>query len=248
MVRDPVLPALRAATFSAVCLGLGVGAHRMMSGAALPLWAMLFGGISVYALARIGSGRERGLLGIAALIGVLQIGLHLLFDYAQRVSAAAAVSALAKAMIPGICKPPAVSAPMSGGMSMHGMTGMTGMSGATTMPGMSGMSGMKAAPATVGAVMPAVHMSETGMLLAHVLAAVLSALLLHRGEAALHALARSAGAWVLTFIAAPVPVVRICIRYRRRQRRIESAARRPRSHFLRSSRRLRGPPRIASFA
>lgn len=243
MVRDPVLPALRAATFSAVCLGLGVGAHRMMSGAAIPLWAMLFSTVSVYVLARIGSGRERGLLGIAALIGALQIGLHLLFDYAQRVSAAEAMSALAKAMIPSICRPPVVSTPMTGGMSMPA-SGNMAMSPGAGMP----MPGMKSAHATVAAVMPSSHMSVTGMLLAHVLAAVLSAWLLHRGEAALHALARSAGAWVLTFIAAPVPVVRLLIGYRRRRPRTESAARRPRSHFLRSSRWLRGPPRIASFA
>ena len=228
MVRDPVLPALRAATFSAVCLGLGVGAHRMMSDAAVPLWAILFGTAGVYGLARIGSGRERGLLGIAALIGALQIGLHLFFDYAQRASAAEAMSALAKVMVPGICRPPAASTPMAGGMA--------------SMPG------MKSAPTTVAAVMPGTHMSATGMLLAHVLAAVLSAMLLHRGEAALHALARSAGAWVLTFIAAPVPVVRMLIRYRRRRPRIESAPRRPRPWFLRSSRWLRGPPRITSFA
>lgn len=240
MVRDPVLPALRAATFSAVCLGLGVGAHRMMSGAAIPLWAMLFSTVSVYALARIGSGRERGLLGIAALIGALQIGLHVLFDYAQRVSAAEAMSALAKVMIPSICRPPVVSTPMTSGMSMPG--GMAMPPGAS-MP----MSGGTSAHATVAAVMPGAHMSVTGMLLAHVLAAVLSAWLLHRGEAALHALARSAGAWVLTFIAAPVPVVRLLIGYRRRRPRIESAARRPRSQFLRSSRWLRGPPRIVSF-
>jgi hypothetical protein len=233
MVRDPVLPALRAATFSAVCLALGVGAHRMMSGAAIPLWAMLFGTACVYALARVGSGRERGLLGIAALIGALQIGLHLLFDYAQQVSATEAMRALARAMTPGICKPPAVSTPMTDGMSM---------------PMSMSMPGMKPAPAMVTAVMPGSHMPVTGMLLAHVLAAVLSAVLLHRGEAALHALGRSAGAWVLTFIAAPVPVVRMRIRYRRRRPRIESAARRPRSQFLRSSRWLRGPPRIASFA
>lgn len=244
MVRDPVLPALRAATFSAVCLALGVGAHRMMSGAPISLWAVVFGAVGVYAVARIGTSRERGLLGIGALIGVLQIGLHLLFDYAQRVSAAQAMSALAKAMIPGICRPPVASTPAPTGMAagMHMAAGMS-MSGGAGMP----MPGMRAPSGTIVAVMPVSHMPMTGMVFAHVLAAVLSAWWLHRSEAAVHALARSAGAWVLKLIAAPVPMVRMRIQGRRAPR-VESAPKRPRPQFLSSSRLLRGPPRVLSFA
>lgn len=230
MVRDPVLPTLRAATFSIVCLGLGIGAHRMMSGAAVPLWAIVFSGVSVYMLARIGSGRERGLLGIGALIGVLQLALHLLFEYAQHVSAEQAVSALAKVMVPGICRPPvATPTPRSMSPAMGAMPGMGKVVSTTIVP--------TAVP----------HMSDTGMLLAHVLAAVLSAWWLHRSEAAVHALARSAGAWVLRFIAAPLPVVRIQIRGPRIPR-TESAPQRPRPQCLGGSRLVRGPPRIPSFA
>lgn len=243
MVRDPVLPALRAATFSTVCLGLGVGAHRMMSGASVPLWAVVFSTVGVYGVARIGSGRERGLLGIGALIGALQIGLHLLFDYAQRASATEAMSALAKVMIPGICRPTgipsATGAAMTGGMTMPPGTSM-GAGAAMSMPG------MNAVPGTLAGVMPPPHMSATGMILAHALAAVLSAWLLYRSEAAVHAIARSAGAWVLRFVAAPIPVVRIRIRSRLTPR-IESAPQRPRPQFLRSWRLLRGPPRMVSF-
>jgi hypothetical protein len=83
MTREPVLPAVRSAVFTAVCLGLSVAAHRAMSQAAIPPWAIVLGGIGVYAPARLGSRRERGLLEIALLMGVLQIALHLLFAYAQ---------------------------------------------------------------------------------------------------------------------------------------------------------------------
>ena len=123
---------------------------------------------------------------------------------------------------------------------MHMPAGMAGMS-------MPSMPGTKPGSGTLVAVVPVAHMSMTGMLLAHVLAAVLSAWWLYRSEAAVHALARSAGAWVLKLIMAPVPVVRMHIR-NARPPRIESAPKRPRPQFLHSSRLLRGPPRIASFA
>ncbi|HWG26297.1 hypothetical protein [Actinospica sp.] len=109
MTREPVLPAVRAAVFTAVCLGLSVAAHGMMSGAAIPAWAVVLGAIGVYASARAGSRRERGLLGIALLMGVLQIVLHLLFAYAQD---AASVTRTASASMPGM--PAGMSMPMPG--------------------------------------------------------------------------------------------------------------------------------------
>lgn len=235
MARDPVLPTLRAATFSAVCLGLGVGAHRMMSGAAIPMWSLLFGAVGVYVLARMGSGRERGLLGIGTLIAVLQVALHLLFNYAQRLAAAEAMSAYLakKPMTRGICAPPATGMRMPGGMWMPGAGSAAGSMGTA-----SGIASVSFASS---------HLSDTGMLLAHVLAAVISAWWLHRTEAAVHALARSASAWVLRFIAPPMRVVRLRI-LDRCATHIEPAPQQARSLCLSSSRLLRGPPRIASFA
>jgi hypothetical protein len=213
---------LRAATFSAVWLGLGVGVHRMMSGAAIPPWALLSAGVGVFAASRIGAGRERGLPGVTALVGVLQVGLYLLCDFAQRVSDTTG-SGVKTHLTPGACPPLAAG---------------TRAAGITAIP-----------PLHLSlAGVPAAHMSGAGMILAHVLAAVLSACWLHRAEAAVHAIARSAEAWVLGFIiAAPVRVPRLLVRNRRRPR-FESAPRRPRSQWLGSSSLLRGPPRIVSFA
>jgi len=119
MTREPVLPAVRSAMFTAVCLGLSVAAHRAMSQAAIPPWAIVLGGIGVYAPARLGSRRERGLLEITLLMGVLQIALHLLFAYAQDQAASAAQMSMSP--MPGMAMPP--------GSSMSSMPGMTMSSG-----------------------------------------------------------------------------------------------------------------------
>lgn len=125
MKREPVLPAGRAAVFTAVCLGLGVLAHRVMSGAAIPEWAVVLGGAGVYACARVGARRERGLAGIAVLMGVFQIALHLLFAYAQDAAAGAAVSASmpgmtmsAGASMPSISMPGVAATQPAAGMRM----------------------------------------------------------------------------------------------------------------------------------
>jgi len=103
------MPAVRAAVFAAVCTGLGAAAHLVMSATAIPRWALVLGAIGVYGPARLAANRERGLLEITLLMGVLQVGLHLLFDYAQHVAA------------------PAPPMPMPMPMPAHGMS-MPGMS------------------------------------------------------------------------------------------------------------------------
>ena len=217
MTREPVLPAVRAAVFTAVCLGLSVAAHRAMSATAIPPWAMLLGGVGVYAAARAGSRRERGLVGIAALMGALQIALHLLFAIAQNTSVPAA----------------SMTMPMPSGTSMSMPMPMSMPSG-TSMPGM-----------TTAQPDAGMHMGA-GMLLAHALAALACAWWLRRGEAALHALARSVAHWVVEHVAVRAHVVPI------------APPRRPLSHviptlpalrarWLLTSVVLRGPPICPSF-
>jgi hypothetical protein len=252
MVRDPVLPALRAAVFTGVCLGLGAGVHRMMSGSAIPGSAMVFAGVGVYALARLGARRERSLLGIAVLMGGLQVALHLLFDYAQRpwqVSDAEAVTGAT-----GGAGAVGAAGGSRGGGSVSGML-MSG--GATTAPGTSVGRALReqaaAAGGAGGCVLPPAHtavigMSGAGMLLGHVLAAVLCAWWLHQGEAAVHALARSAGTWVLHLALAPLAhLVLVATVGDRRDPRVAADRPTPRSQWLRGSRPLRGPPRVVSF-
>ena len=229
MTREPVLPAVRAAMFTAVCLGLGVAAHRAMSGAGIPLWAIVLGGIGVYAPARLGSRRERGLLEIALLMGVLQIGLHLLFAYAQDIATSAEC-----------CLGMSTSGGSMPGMSMAPGTSMSSMS----MPGMP----MPSMP------MSAMQMSGSGsemrmtagMLLGHALAALVCAWWLRRGEAAVHCLVRGAAHWIVERFAVPVHVVPVAAR-RRVVLRVEPAALALRSQWLLTSRGLRGPPATPSF-
>lgn len=216
MVRDPVLPTLRAAIFTAVCLGLGAGAHRAMSGSPIPAWALVVGGVGAYLPARYAAGRgERGLLAIVGLMGALQVAFHLLFSYTQELASA---------------KSPSGSMP---GMSMS--PGMQ-MPAGTSMPGM---------PAASSAIMPAMHMS-LGMLLGHALAALMCAFWLRRGEAAVHAVIRSAffrlhGLWVVVVIAAP-PVDRVP-----RAGRIAPLPLTLRSQWLRGTLAQRGPPQQVAY-
>ena len=215
MTREPVLPAVRSAMFTAVCLGLSVAAHRAMSQAAIPPWAIVLGGIGVYAPARLGSRRERGLAEITLLMGVLQIALHLLFAYAQDQAASAAQMSMSQQMS-GMSMPP--------GSSMSSMPGMT-MSMSGTGGGMR-MSG--------------------GMLLGHVLAALVCAWWLRRGEAAVHAVVRGAAHWIVEHFAGPVHVVPVAARGRV-VLRVEPVALALRSQWLRTRRALRGPPLTPSF-
>ena len=249
MARDPVLPTLRAAVFTGVCLGLGAGAHRMMSGCAIPASAMVFAGVGVYALARLGTRRERSLVGIAALMGGLQIGLHLLFDYAQQPwHASGARAATGTAGVTGATS--VTSATGAGSPAGGSLSGMLMSGGGAAAAGGSG--GGTPRDLGGGCLLPPVHtamigMSGAGMLLAHVLAAVLCACWLYQGEAAVHALARSAGTWVLYFVLAPLAHLVPAGIGDRHNPRVEADRPTPRSQWLRGSRPLRGPPRVVSF-
>ena len=227
MTREPVLPTLRAAVFAAVCLGLGVTAHRLMSGTAIPVWAMVLGGLGAYVPARLGTRRERGLVGILVLMGLAQVALHLLFAFAQDTAVAAAARSMPT-------QPSSMSMPPS--MSMSGMHMAPGASmpgvtmPATAMHGMS-MSG------TGGAMR-----MGAGMLLGHVLAAAICAWWLRRGESAVHRLARSATGWALGRIFVAFHVVPVRAAVTPGPSRIEPVALALRSQWLRTVRPLRGPP------
>ena len=224
MSHTSVVPALRAAVFTAVCVGLGAGAHQAMSQAPIPPWALVLGSIGVYASARLGARRgERSLTGITVLMGVLQVALHLLFDYAQHVQVAStsAVSAVST-----------MSGSMSGsmpGMAMHG--------GSMPMP--------MSTPSPIQSPDGALQMSA-GMLIAHALAALACAWWLRRGEAAIHAVARAAARWLVTHLAAPVFPTPAPVRRPEAPLPESTALPTATRWLLRSSRVLRGPPRIPS--
>jgi len=213
MMREPVLPTVRAGMFTAVCLGLGVAAHRAMSEAAVPPWAVVVAGAGVYASARLGARRECGLLGIMVLMGVLQVALHLLFALAQ--DAAAPQSSAASMSMPAMPMPAGASMPAMS-MPMHGSS-MSVVHGGMRM--------------------------GAGMLLAHAVAAVICAWWLRRGEAALHALVGGAARWVARHLVVPVLVVLGFVPDAPGfGARLEPVVLAVRAQWLLTTRALRGPP------
>lgn len=205
MRRRPVFPAARAAVFAAVCVCLAAGAHLWMSGAPIPLGAVLTGFAAVYVAARLGAGRERSLGAIVVLMGVAQTGLHLLFTAAQQ--AAAAQSAASSAVVaPAAVIVQLPSVPLPGTTAASAAAAAVASMGA--MPGMPGMSSggagtLGAMPSMTGSSMPGGMQMTTGMLAAHAVAALVCAWWLRRGEAALHTLVRTAARWVRRRVALP---------------------------------------------
>jgi hypothetical protein len=180
MRRQPVLPNARAATFTAVCVGLGAAAHLYMSSTPIPSWAVLTATAVVYGAARMATaGRERSLLSITALMGVAQVFLHLLFSFAQNVAVTEANTVVSGNAV--IVQLPSVALP---GAAQTGMA-LSSSSSMPSMPGMDMSSG--AASYAYGAM----HMGP-GMLMAHAAAALICSWYLRRGEAALHRVVRTA--------------------------------------------------------
>ncbi|WP_129305640.1 hypothetical protein [Streptomyces sp. L2] len=170
---------LRAAVFAAVCVLLAAAGHGLAMGDLPPLWADGAGFLAVSAVCWLLGGRERSLAGIGAAMLLTQAGLHVAFDAASRISAAA-----------------------------HAGAGMSGRSmGDSVMAGHM-MPGMGTPAAHTGHAVTA-HALTGHASAAHLLAALLASWLLRRGEAALWALLRRAGRLVPGLVAwwrdAPLP-------------------------------------------
>lgn len=102
MAGDSALPTLRAATFAAVCVGLGAVMHTAVSHGSIPTSALLAGAIAVYTAARLATGRgERGLLAISGLMVASQVALDLLFSLAQHTPSIS----VGACRMPGITEP-----------------------------------------------------------------------------------------------------------------------------------------------
>ncbi|MET9700719.1 hypothetical protein ABZY31_27905 [Streptomyces sp. NPDC006529] len=167
-----------------------------MSGHDLPFPGLLAAFGVTGGLAWLGAGRRRGGVAIGGALVAVQGVLHLLFS---------AVGDPGPHSAPGGGRPGAAGTASAAGMpdmaDMPGMASMRGMDhGAATdpaavtdpaaLPGMDAMPGMHAMP---GMDAMAGH-GGLGMIAAHLLAALLCALWLARGEAAAFRLARALGA------------------------------------------------------
>ncbi|MEU6313944.1 hypothetical protein [Streptomyces sp. NPDC047014] len=189
--------ATRAAMFAAMCVALGAVGHAHMSGTDIPLSGLLAAFAVTAGLAWLAAGRRRGPVGISAAVLGVQGALHLVFSGTASVAPPAGagagahhhhrMAADAGAMADGMAGtggmadgagamaagPPMAAADMAAMGGPDGMSGMSGMAGMTDMAG---------------------HGGGLGMVAAHVLAALLCALWLARGEAAVFRLARALGA------------------------------------------------------
>lgn len=161
--------------FAAVCVVATALGHTVMSGAALPWWAVGYAFAATVAAAWWLTGRERGAVAVTGATVAAQLCLHELFGLAQRMAA------------------PTDGSGPPGAARAHPDDGMNHLNHAmpTTVP----PSGAGSSDAAMyGAAMPDEGISHwvmsvfghsgLGMFLAHVVAALICALWLWRGEAA----------------------------------------------------------------
>ncbi|MGW0753667.1 hypothetical protein [Streptomyces sp. NPDC002587] len=208
--------AVRAAMFAAVCVLLTATGHILMSGTAVPWWALSAAFAATAVTAWTLAGRERGLLTVTAAAVAVQAALHAGFSLAQ---------ALVRPSLPSVTVAPEAAAHVH--HTAHEM--------AHTVPSVP-----TAVPLTeVGH--GAAGMSPAGMLTAHLLAAVLCGLWLAYGERAVFRVVRAVAGWLWTplrlLLWPPATALRPRVRVRRPRRR-----RAPRRLLLVHAITSRGPP------
>ncbi|MEU5151245.1 hypothetical protein AB0G42_29270 [Streptomyces yangpuensis] len=177
------LRATRAAMFAAMCVALGATGHSYMSGTDVPLFGLLGAFGVTFGLAWLVAGRRRGPLGITAAVLSVQGVLHLVFSGSQ-----AARSVSGPAATRG--HHPLHAAATPAGPGMAGTADAADAAGVADMAGLADMAGVTDMAGAAG------H-GGTGMITAHVLAGLLCAAWLARGEAAVFRLARVLGAAAL---------------------------------------------------
>ncbi|MFD6227671.1 hypothetical protein ACFWFZ_12425 [Streptomyces sp. NPDC060232] len=212
------LRALRAVMFAALCVLLAATGHMLMSGTAVPWWALPLGFGAAAATAWSLAGRERGILCVTGAAVAVQAVLHSAFSLAQSLAGPAPESAAAEAAVHAHHAVHGAADAASAPTAMHMTDGGHG-----------------------SAVLPPAFMSPAGMLIVHLLAAVLCGLWLAHGERALFRVLRAVAArlWVpLCLLLRPAAVAhRPRLRVRRRR-----GPRAPRRLFLVHAITSRGPP------
>ena len=234
--RSP-LRALRAALFAVVCVTLAAVGHSSMSAHRLPALALLGAFALAAAVAWAAAGRRRNGPTIAGALFGLQGALH-------------AVFAMAGSHAGDTGHPAAATGThgTSGAYGMHGMAGTHGMSAMIDPPAdptatATGVGSGMDADALMTMVMSAG--TGSGMLAAHLLAALLCGLWLAHGEAAFFTLARAALAYAFTPLRLLFARVRVPDAPRRPVRRARRNAHRPHTVVLAHTLSRRGPPRLS---
>lgn len=195
---------LRAAVFTAVCVVLAAVGHAMASGRTVPVWALVVGWLSVFAVVAPLAGRERTLPGIAAALAVGQLALHSVFNAGQMCASTTAAGhgggagsgsggllAVAARLVCGSTAAAPLTPRKAQWVVQQAGLDPSAMGAPVHTPGMD-MSGGTAAGGT-GSVAHAVMslpFCSLPMFLGHLLAAVVAGWVLRRGEAALWRLIR----------------------------------------------------------
>ncbi|AXE75918.1 hypothetical protein [Streptomyces atratus] len=257
MIPGRCCRAVRAAVFAATCVLLAALGHVLMSGSAVPWWAMAAAFATAAATAWLFSRRERGVLAVTSMVVAAQAALHTGFSLAQA------------AVHPSVTNSPSFARQWAESL-LCGSAGSTSISqseavrivteaglgsrlhqpppGTTDMTVAGGMQHAHAGMQTMtdpATVMPAGHdmagMSPAGMLAAHLLAALLCGLWLAYGERSAFRLLRTFAGWIIAPLCLlsrlSTPPHRPRIRARRDHR-----ARGPRQLFLIHALTSRGPP------
>ncbi|WP_269857570.1 hypothetical protein [Streptomyces sp. RPT161] len=105
MYASPVLRSLRAAVFAALCVTLAAAGHSLACHQAPAMRADGVGFVAVFALGYLLGGRERSLAGIGSAMGVVQVGLHLLFEAAP-MHAGSSMASMPGMSVPGMAMVP----------------------------------------------------------------------------------------------------------------------------------------------
>lgn len=256
---------VRAATFAAVCVLLAATGHIVMSGRTVPGWTLLLTFAVTLTAAWGLAARERGPLAVTTATVAVQGLLHSVFSWAQSPVVAVPTASAPTTSAPTTSAPTATDHALMGHMDHlghggmahgamgHGVTGHEAMGHGLMGHGVAGH-GLVAQAGTAVAETPAAHdmtdiASSSGMLSAHLLAALLSGLWMAYGEQAAFRLLRALPAALLrplwfpalwTLFAAVVPVPRDRLRLRPVRAGDERA---PRRLLLTHSVISRGPPR-----
>ncbi|MFJ5725636.1 hypothetical protein [Streptomyces sp. NPDC093149] len=249
--------AVRAAVFAATCVLLAALGHVLMSGTAVPWWAMAAAFAATAAVAWLLGGRERGVLTVTSMVVAAQAALHMGFSLAQtaaRPSVPDGVSFAQQWARSLLCGPTgsaritdaeAVRIVTEAGLGSRLHQPPPGAAHMTMPGGMQHTHDGMRAMTDQAALVPTGHdmggMSSAGMLAVHLLAAILCGLWLACGEQAAFRLLRACAGWIVAplrlLLRLPAPLHRPRLHGRRDHR-----ARVPRQLFLIHALTSRGPP------
>ncbi|MFE7231642.1 hypothetical protein ACFY3J_05095 [Streptomyces sp. NPDC001231] len=226
---------LRAAVFAAVCVLLATLGHVLMSDTAVPWWALAAAAVVTSGTAWCLAGRERGLLLVLSVAVTVQAALHVWFSYAQELST--------PSMPPMPMDTMAMDGMGDGTPFMDYMVSMAHMGHAMDHMTQAGSSteSLSAPYSMTGTGHVMSGMSTTGMLAAHLLAALLCGLWLAYGERAAFRILRALAGWLAAPLRLPLTLPTPPHRPNIRARRSRSA-RTPRRLLLAHAITSRGPP------